>query len=611
MTDKHGQAAPLACVENALLALCATGTALLLWWLLKYSNYGFEFTDESFYVVSMANPFIHDYSHTQFGFVYHPIYNLLGGDIVNLRQANIFTIFGLAWALAYLFLKPMASEVKNNHLTLLAVTAGLATSALIQLDAWLLTPSYNSLALQALLLTAIGMLLSDNSYRPASLTGWSLIGIGGWLAFMAKPSTALALALGVFLYLVFARKFSARLILISVAVSASLLLFSAMLIDGSILEFINRIKKAIEFGKILGSGHTLLHIFRIDSFHLTEKTIALIAMIFISVFASIYSVYSRKRILSLAGFLIATGFFSVTALATVGNIGLALDTGPFRSFLIFGLFFSAAAAGLTLGKFDRLKSIPAPQRAIACFFLATPYIYAFGTNGNYWSAGGAAAIFWLFSGLIFLTPLVRERASWLVLLPVAIATQAITVMLLQTGFEAPYRQPQAIKLNDTAVTFGAKKSTLVLPDSYAKYISSAVSAAKKKGFTPGTPVIDLSGQSPGLLYALGAESIGQAWNVGGYPGSLDLAKVALERTPCEKIAAAWVLLEPEGPRSISNELMSSIGSAFPDGYTRVADWETAAGAGGYTIPRHQELYKPDSPAEILDSCNKVRKKHQG
>lgn len=606
-TDEQTRNTSIAPVQTGLVALCAVGTILLIWWLLKYSAYGFDFTDESFYVVSMANPFIHDYSHTQFGFVAYPIYHLLDGDIARLRQANILFTFGLAWSLVYIFLLSLAPEIKNGRTTLLITASALATSAFIKFDSWLLTPSYNSLALQALMLTAIGLVLSKKNVYKTSMIGWFLIGFGGWLAFMAKPSTALALSFGVVLYLLFARKFSTRLLLFSIAVSASLLLLSAILIDGSIFEFSNRIKRAIDFGQILGSGHTLAQILRVDDFQLSGKAKISIALVGLAVCIFISIVYYGHKKWLLVGLFISVSFFATTALQTVGHIHWVLDLGQFQSLLIFGLVFAAALAGIAFGKLNDLKNISAPQWAIACFFLAAPHIYAFGTNGNYWQAGGSAAIFWLCAGLIFLKSLIRERVTWLVLLPVAIATQSVTVTLLQTGFEQPYRQPQPIRLNNTALEFGAKKSSLILPDGYAKYISDAVFAAQRNGFETGTPIIDLSGQSPGLLYALGAESIGQAWNVGGYPGSLSLAEVALSGVPCEKISVSWVLYEPGGPRSISNDLMLSVGSAFPDGYERVAVWKTAAGAGGYPDPRYQELHKPVSSFELLNGCKRLRR----
>ena len=95
---------PYVNIEHALVALSAIGTILILTWLIKYSAYGFDFTDEAFYLVWISNPFIYGSSLTQFGFVYHPLYLLLNGDISALRQANILITFGLAWSLAFIFL---------------------------------------------------------------------------------------------------------------------------------------------------------------------------------------------------------------------------------------------------------------------------------------------------------------------------------------------------------------------------------------------------------------------------------------------------------------------------------------------------------------------------
>jgi hypothetical protein len=64
---------------------------------------------------------------------------------------------------------------------------------LLLLNEWLPSPSYKSLAIQSLFIAAIGLLLAENNFSRASLSGWGLIGFSGWLAFMAKPTTAVAL----------------------------------------------------------------------------------------------------------------------------------------------------------------------------------------------------------------------------------------------------------------------------------------------------------------------------------------------------------------------------------------------------------------------------------
>jgi hypothetical protein len=605
--DEQNYSAQKSPMENALVALCAAGTVLIISWLIRYSAYGIDFTDESYYLVWIANPFIYDWSINQFGFVYHPFYWLLGGDIAALRQANILITFALAWGLAYSFLASLAVGLKEGRITLTVVSASLATSGFILFDSWLPTPSYNSLNLQALLIAATGLVLAEKNADRKSIIGWLLIGVGGWLAFMAKPSTALALAVGVFIYFLFARKLSIRLLALAMTSALALLLFSALLIEGSVLGFINRIKLGVEFAEYLGGGHTLSQILRIDNFELSEKLKLAILLVAVPIFLALCSMCAKNKKWQVIGLLISIAFFSITALFTLGQIHRAAGLGQFQGLLIFAVVYAAVIAALALCRLQTLKSVSSQQWMIAALFMAMPHIYAFGTNGNYWQAGSSAAIFWLLAGLTLLGPMIRECASWMLLVPVALAAQTVTATLIQTGLEHPYRQPQPLRLNASNLEIGPQGSALTLSEDYSAYISSAMDAAKTAGFEPNTPLIDLSGQSPGILYAVGAEPIGQAWTIGGYPGSLKLAKAALARTSCEKIAASWILFEQDGPLSIPTELMYSLGADFPYTYERVGTWQTAAGAGGYPDYRTQDLYRPLEQHKTLMHCQKLRK----
>ena len=600
------QLVPDAFLSGVLVVSCVFGTLLLIGWLLKYSAYGIDFTDESFYLVWISNPFIYDVSVTQFGFIYHPLYCLLNGDIAVLRQANVLITFGLAWALCYVFLSSLAPEFKESRASMCAAAAGFATSSFILLDSRLFTPSYNSLALQALLVSSIGLVLAEKNAHRKSSIGWVLIGVGGWLAFMAKPSTAIALAVGVLIYLLLSRKYSIRMLALAVFSAVALLLASALLIDGSVLRFVERLQLGVEFGKYLAGGHTFNQILRVDDFQLSGIFNLAIFSIFSVLFTALWSMRLSNKSWLFVGLIISFSFFFITSKFTVGQAQLAFDFGGFKSFLIFGVVYAAVAYVFVFGRFKALYTITASQWAIALIFLVMPHFYAFGTNGNYWQAGGSAAIFWLLAGLALLGPLLRERASWSFVLPLALATQAITAVLLQSGFEQPYRQPQPLRFNTAILELGPQKSQLVLSDAYSEYVSSAVAIAQEAGFEPNMPVIDLSGQSPGVLYAFGAENIGQAWTIGGYPGSLILAQAALARTACWKVANAWVLFEPEGPRSIPAELMTGLGADFPGGYGHVGTWQTAEGAGGYAYRRTQKLYKPLKPQQTMSACLMLR-----
>ena len=80
--------------ENSLIASCGVLGFYILYLIFKYSNYGFDFTDEGFYLNWISNPYIYKSSVSSFGFFYNPIYSLLNNNVTYLRIANlIFSLF--------------------------------------------------------------------------------------------------------------------------------------------------------------------------------------------------------------------------------------------------------------------------------------------------------------------------------------------------------------------------------------------------------------------------------------------------------------------------------------------------------------------------------------
>jgi hypothetical protein len=252
---------PLKTTEFFVLATAALVTLVTLVWLLAHSRYGINLTDESYYLIWMANPWLYSVSATQFGFIYHPLHLLLHGDISRLRQANILLIFGLAWMLCVAFFRATIDNTDEHALSwrslpMLTLAAITATCSLIYFCpfGWLATPSYNSLIFQALLLASIGLLLAEKTISPISIIGWILIGVGGWLAFMAKPTSAAALGLVISACLPLTGKFNIRLLSVSIVTAVILLITSAWVIDGSLLLFIERLKGGVDMVRLLGGG---------------------------------------------------------------------------------------------------------------------------------------------------------------------------------------------------------------------------------------------------------------------------------------------------------------------------------------------------------------------
>lgn len=587
--------------------LIGFATVICITWVLRYSAYGIDFTDESFYIIWISDPFMFDGSSTQFGFIYHPLYLLFDGDVAALRQFNLLVTYFLAWNLAFSLLKKLAPFASSTKLNSLVVSAGLSVSALLPFDNWLLTPSYNSLAFQALLIAVIGLLLVDKTQTRENFLGLVLIGLGGWLAFMAKPTTALMLAVAVLLCLTFSRKLNFRTILVPVFCVIIALTASALLIDGSILGFVERLQKGLELNASLGGGHTINQIIRLDDFLLNEHESKTFMLLTLLTFFSNWQNWSRSNSWPLVVRALSFTLYIGIMVVSVYFCARLSEFGAFKHLLLLSVALGCLLSTIYALKLKFFSALPISHWALVLFLLSIPHIYAFGTSGNYWAVGGVAGLFWILAGLVSLGAVARSEGSWKFALPMVFVPLLISSAFLYSGMDRPYRQPQPLWLNTETVEFGSSGSDLVLSSSFAAYIINAKTVAIQAGFKPGTAILDFSGQSPGIVYALEGKSPGQAWMIGGYTGSEVRALAALKSVSCETFSDAWLLIEPEGPRSLNTKILSAFGLAFPEDFQSVGKWVTNA-RGEWTPPiREQYLFKPTrSVREAVAACVSAR-----
>ncbi len=586
-------------LERAALTLSAAITLFTLGWVLWRSHYGLDFTDESYYLVAMSSPWNYSATATQFSFVYHPLYVLLDGNIAALRQANILITFGLAWILCLTvlrtsFAKPIFTGLVTHDISDFITSGALAVSALSALvfaGLWLATPCYDSLNFQSLLIAGTGLLLAEKRISKASLMGWVLIGIGGWASFMAKPTTAALLGLGTVIYLSFAGKLNPRLLIIALFTAIALLITSAWLIDGSIFAFVERLRNGAEIISHT-SGHTPNQMLRLGELNLGSKEIIFIVVETFLLSAAIVSLKPCNKYANILGFTISLAIAFVIFVVASGVFIPRLEFGSDQGALFFAIPFSAFITGLFLTRARIFLQLKRPCWAIVLFLLVLPYVYAFGTSNNYWFEEYCACIFWLLAGLIFISPVIVAREHKRILIPICLTVQLITITTLSVGMQNPYRGSLPLSQDRFPIAVGRPESRLILPKEYGEYISNAVKLANQAGFQPGTPMIDMTGQFPGTLYALRAKSIGQAWMIGGYPDSDRRAIATLSLVSCDELAKAWLLIEPHGPEKLSPKLLENFGINMTTDFKKIGTLITPSGAGGYNQRYMQQILKP-------------------
>lgn len=609
--------------ETLLLTFSAVGTVSLLGLALWYCRYGIELSDEGFHLIWISNPFIYSASipPTQFGFIYHPLYVLLGGNIAALRQANILITYLLAWVLTHTLLSttipkyltlsaPCDEKFHLKHFILSAGFAAASLSSIVHQGAWFPTLSYNTLAFQSLLITATGMLLAGKKTSTITLSGWTIIGIGGWLAFMAKPTTAAALVIVVILYLFASNKFRFRLLLVSIAAAAGLIILSALMIDGSVVGFINRLQTSYERTRSLCNGYSiLLTLLKFAAFpiHSVRSIIfyLMVAAILIAAF------YSRRTLLKFIALSALAAVILIVILGTMygGNIGgekiRFFLTTVFCFFLMLAVPFAVVCFAFNnRGKRLSLLS-PGEWVTTLCFFVF-PLIFSFGSSGDYWYRGCSAGLFWTLSALFLL--IIVSRADFKTLLPFNIATVIVMAVVLLNSLVSPQRQPFKLWQYNYPVKIGG--STLILASSFGKYVERAINSAQNAGFKKGTPVIDLTGLTPGIPYAIGATIIGQAWNEGGLEGSDRVAVEFLKKVSPEQIAASWLIVEPAGPYPVSpSYVLASFGADLGRDYEVAASWSTPV--NDFFGSRVQELLRPVRPlSKAIAACETARKQKE-
>jgi hypothetical protein len=189
--------------ESRYWAACravASGVLLMsVGWFLWLSRRGFEYTDESFYLLSILWWRDITSSFSLFGVLLGWLFDVVGQDVAVFRMTGVFL---LLCASAYLALMATRSAVKNQalasrHAGLIVLIAACSAMQYYAVFTSLRVPSYNLLAL-CLMLVATGVMLNMLRLRPGTKAFFGCAVVYGFalgICAAAKVSTALVVAL--------------------------------------------------------------------------------------------------------------------------------------------------------------------------------------------------------------------------------------------------------------------------------------------------------------------------------------------------------------------------------------------------------------------------------
>lgn len=485
-------------LERVCLLLAAGVAVGLLVLATGRIGYGLDRTDEGQYLLLMADPGSDPATVFLFGHLLHPLYAVLAGDIRSLR----FVALAVTALVLGLLMLTTARRLGVDRAAVAALSlagAGMTPLAF----AWLpLTPSYNTVALWGVALVGIGVL--SGTAPGLRWTGWATTGLGVVLAAVGKPTTGAATLVICALAALLARR--AR-----------------------------------------------------DPDTRTNPLWSLLVGLLTGALAFLLLAGRHPR--TLVDTLLA-GARGVDRLGGHERLvrwdTLSLTTGPsaLQVLLLVGLGTLLALVILAVPA-PRSQGVSHGELLPATVLFILPFSYAFGTNGNLWTASARAAPLWLAVLLLALAG-IRVGRPDAARIPVA-ATAALTLLLtagvVLTGRDTYYRYPSPDPANTIETVIDRAGHRLSLTAADARSTEELLTAGSS---LVGADILDTTGASPGYIHQLGARPLGSTWLLGGYPGSAVVARDKLALVPCERLTAAAVLYSPDSPRRI-NSIWTDLG----------------------------------------------------
>jgi hypothetical protein len=548
---------------------------ILLFWAM---GRGYDFTDDAHYLIWTSNPFIYPWSVSEFGIIWHPIYKLVGGDIKSFRLAGAAalsisaTIFG--WSIWRLVSRHQRAAFAAPFILTITV------SSFWNFVFWLPTPGYNELNLCGLMLFAAGLAFatpvfgSDISRAtfPETAANAMLAAFGACVVAFAKPTTAVGAGLIGLAWLVIFRS-QRSLLFAACAAVFSVLFFSAVVavLDGNLHTFIQRKMTGIRMLAIHSPTHGLASIWQ----SVTDPIVDLVTYPPIrSPMLIILGIWFCWANIALWASRRTTWLVNVLSLALAAGVGItAADwrAGGNKTQEYYVSLIAPMLLLIAFGSALAIKRALSKQRmpfAFATLIAMLPMVYSIGSGASGIYHASEASVFWL-SATVILAAVTQDEHRHRILVGTAMFSAVLTVAILLGATADPYRLPGPLWGQTESVQIGALSSVLLVDKATATYITDLRQAAVAHDFEVGTPIIDLTGASPGTVFALGGEAPGIPWLSGGYIGSAAYVRETLSQVPLDHLKRAWVLTTTGTTNVIPDSVLRSLGLDFPQGYEAV------------------------------------------
>ena len=545
---------------------------------------GLDLTDESFYLLSIRSPFAYETLAVFFGFFYHPLSLLVHHDPVLLRLTNVAATLSLASLFGFSLLERTVAVggTRKSKVLFPVISAGLLILLFGPFLEMRMTPSYNTMALQGILLAVAGSFLIRGRPRASLL----MMAAGGLILFLAKPPGAVLLGFLVLGYLLVNRSASWTVLgWLGILILLGFLLL-AIGIGESPAKLFSRYLDSAEFARKIDPMYSVSNLIRSDWPPIKLRQL-LVGGIVVGVLLWIGKTSPGPK------FQMVGRLAGGTALLIVGlnQGGLPMPSLWIDEIGLQVLAFPAAAAILFAAQNGKspFRCPVAPE----CFLLLLlPYVYVFGTGRAYWDNMPGACYFWFMAAVPLILTGFSAEDSEKILIRWTLIFLLMGSCIFSIAGENPYRQNQPLAKQSGELKLAGWKVGLKVEEERADYYRALQRGALSAGLESGNYLTDLSGGSQGVSVVLDLIPLGSPWMPGGYPGSLEVAEFLLGKTDPQKLKESWILVTPDSRRRLDKKILKSLNLNFPDAYNLAFSVVLPSGKSYPLAPIRQEFYRP-------------------
>jgi hypothetical protein len=512
-----------------LLGVIVLAGGLAAWWVLsagRVANEGFDITDEGYYLLSYRwwdqNPL----ALTGVQYLYGPVFEWLGYDIVRLRLFRLLTVVVVHLWFGYSFMRWLRGRRPGAPPTRLWELAGMATilAAGGMCYSWLpMSPGYNDvILLGALTLVSCVLWMATAVDRGTTVPFWVLMVAGVVIGVMvlAKWTSVVVIGLIVLAALIVLAGQGLRAVARGIGFAVAGLGIAALVVHVFVVRLNVAVPGIMAVNRFIAdtsySPAGLLEVYWSTGLELLGKTLRQHAILLAAAAVAVIGRWTWLRIaaavLAFVGFVLSVRRVVVDDAA----IGGSAHTRDYAVTLLAAVLVAlvTAVAAVVAGRFGLTHRSALSREnvrgwVVLGLLVMLPLVQAFGTNNPLYTIGFNAFAAWAAVMIAVVTgiwavPVVARMTVGLVMVAslVAVASIAYTGMFLY-----PYRSVGHAQLTEPA-TLGPLKGLYLHPAAVRNY--AKLEAELRPYLQPGRPMLAFD-KMAGIVLILQGKPVGEAW----------------------------------------------------------------------------------------------------